>query len=254
MKLVVSGLLTHYTQIGEPSAPVVVALHGWGASSQNFDGLSKHLAGRFRVLCLDLPGFGGTQAPPEPWHIIDYAHFVRAFLEKLDIQQVEAMIGHSFGGRVSIKATAQGVVSPNHIILIGSAGVAHTRTLRNQVFKVMAKTGKAVTALPGLSQVRAKLRRRLYDAAGSQDYVASGELRQTFLNTINEDLQADAAAITIPALLIWGANDIDTPPADGRILAGHMSYATFSLVADAGHYTHLDAPDRVYALIDEFLK
>jgi pimeloyl-ACP methyl ester carboxylesterase len=253
MKIVVSGLLTQYSQIGNRAAPVAVLLHGWGSRSQDFDALAKHLSSRFCVIYLDLPGFGGTQTPAEPWHVGDYVEFVCAFLAKLECGQLQVLIGHSFGGRICLKGIGEGVLKPMYLILIGSAGVTHSRSLRNQVLTVVAKIGKAITSLPGLSRLQARLRRRLYDVAGSQDYLATGPMRQTFLNTIGEDLQADAARITTPALLIWGANDTDTPPTDGRILANHMAHGTFSLVAGAGHYAHLDAPDRVYALIDGFL-
>ncbi len=254
MNLITQGLFTKYSDAGDRDAPVVVLLHGWGASSQNFDALAAHLAARFRVIWLDLPGFGGTQAPPEPWHIGDYAEFVKTFLDKLKIPQPQAVIGHSFGGRTLIAGVSRGILKPKNIVLMGSAGIKHSDTTRNQIFKLIAKTGKAVTLLPGLSRLRHRLRSRLYQAAGSDDYLKSGELRQTFLNTIGEDLQADAAHLQIPALLIWGEHDTDTPLADGRLLAATIPHATLKVVPGAGHYVHLDAPAEVQAAIDGFLK
>jgi pimeloyl-ACP methyl ester carboxylesterase len=108
--------------------------------------------------------------------------------------------------------------------------------------------------LPGLSSLRHRLRRNLYRAAGSDDYLKSGELRQTFLNTINEDLAGDAAAIKVPALLVWGATDTDTPPADGRLLAAAIPRSTLRIIPDAGHFVHLDAPDQTYEYVSEFLR
>jgi pimeloyl-ACP methyl ester carboxylesterase len=177
---------------------------------------------------------------------------VQAFTAKLGLRKIEFLVGHSFGGRVAIKAIADGVLSPTRLVLIGSAGVRHSLSLRNQLFKALAKTGKAVAAIPGLSSVSPSLRRALYRSAGSVDYLDSGPLKQIFINTINEDLRDSASKITIPTLLIWGAQDTDTPPADGRILAKLISHSSFILVAKAGHYTHLDAPERVYQAIDEF--
>src|SRR6185369_16382491 len=150
MNIVVHGLLVNYSDSGDPAAPAVVMLHGWGASSQNFDALAGRLSGQFRVVQLDLPGFGGTQAPATAWHIQDYAAFVAAFLDKLAITRLDAGIGHSFGGRVLIKAAGRGLIQPARVILMGSAGIKHSDTVRNRVFKVVAKAGKAVTALPGL--------------------------------------------------------------------------------------------------------
>ena len=253
MNIVVNNLLTSYLESGPAGAPVVLMLHGWGTNSRTFDGLVRDLTPKYRVLCLDLPGFGSGQSPPAAWHIHDYATFVQAFLHKLEIRRQHAIIGHSFGGRIAIKAVGTRLLEPSRLILMDSAGVRHSASVPNQIFKVIAKTGKAATSLPGLSRLRGKLRRNLYRAAGSSDYLTAGALRQTFINTINEDIQPDAARITIPTLLIWGAADTDTPSTDGRTLANLIPHSTFSLVAGAGHFVHHDAPDRVAALIDEFL-
>jgi pimeloyl-ACP methyl ester carboxylesterase len=136
---------------------------------------------------------------------------------------------------------------------MGSAGIGHSRSLRNQLFKVVAKTGKAVMALPGLGAVRDRLRGRLYQAAGSTDYVDAGPLRPVFVNTINEDLQTDAAKIKIPTLLIWGDLDADTPLADGQRLAGKIPKSRLEVVESAGHYVFVDQPWPVEQLIKEFL-
>jgi pimeloyl-ACP methyl ester carboxylesterase len=246
-------LLVRYTDTGARDAPVVILLHGWGADAHSFAGLATSLSGRFRVICLDLPGFGGSQAPPVDWHIHDYAALVAAFVAKLGNPPLAAVIGHSFGGRIAMKALAEGLLAPGRLVLMGSAGVKHSQSARNQAFKVIAKAGKAATSLPGLSRLRSKLRRQLYQSAGSTDYLTAGPLRQVFINTINEDLQSAAAAITAPALLLWGANDADTPPADGRLLASKIHHATFVQIPAAGHFVYLDAPEAVAAHIMKFL-
>jgi pimeloyl-ACP methyl ester carboxylesterase len=106
----------------------------------------------------------------------------------------------------------------------------------------MAKLGKAITVLPGLRRLRGRLRQRLYQAAGSTDYLYAGPLRQIFLNTINEDLQADAARITVPTKLIWGEYDTEAPVADGRLLAARIPQATLHIIPSAGHFVYVDAP------------
>lgn len=253
INVVVDNLLAHYLADGPEAAPVVLMLHGWGASAQNFAGLAAHLAPNFRVIRLDLPGFGGTELPPAAWHITDYAQFVAAFLRKLNLPHPPYIIAHSFGGRITLKAVGEGIIAPKHIILMGSAGVRHSQTARNQVYKLIAKTGKAVTALPGLRGLQGKLRAKLYQSAGSTDYLTAGSLRQIFLNTINEDLQETAARITVPTLLIWGQHDREAPVADGQLLASRISGATLHIIPEAGHFVFNDAPEAVYRLVDKAL-
>ncbi len=253
MNVVTRGLLTQYLDEGSQNKPVVLMLHGWGVDAHSFDGLAANLSPNYRVLRLDLPGFGGTQLPAKAWYVRDYAEFVDHFLKKLEITDVKAVIGHSFGGRIVLKGLADGIFDAHRAVLLDSAGITHPKTWRSKSIGLAAKIGKRVVVLPGISRFAPGLRSRLYRAAGSSDYLESGPLRQTFINLINEDLSGAAARITIPTLLVWGADDLDTPPADGRILANLIPISTFSLIAAAGHFVHNDAPDRVSALITQFL-
>ncbi len=256
MNLVVDGILLNYHEAGEPDAPAVLLLHGWGATAASFDGLAAALAAAgFRAVALDLPGHGGSQIPPAGWQLQDFARVVAGFAAKAGLTpDLAAVIGHSFGGRVAIKAVAGGLLKPRRLVLLDSAGVKHAASARNQAFKLAAKAGQAVTALPGLARLRTALRRRLYTAAGSADYLDAGPMRQIFVRVINEDLQSAAAAITVPTLLIWGQYDQDTPLADGRLLAAKIPHSKLEVVPGAGHFVYLDAPDVTARYVEEFLK
>lgn len=253
MNTVVDGILVHYQEAGDKYAPVALLLHGWAADIKSFAKLAEHLQKQFRVIRLDMPGFGGSEQPSPDWRIADYAQFVAHFAAKINLHDITLLVGHSFGGRVSIKAIAGGLLTPRQLVLLDSGGVQHSRDARNQVYKAIAKTGKAVTMLPGLRKFQGKLRRALYKSAGSTDYLNAGVMKQIFLNTINEDLRADAAKITVPTLLIWGANDDQTPVEDGKILAEAIKGSNLQVIPNAGHYVQLDAPDKVQQYITEFV-
>ena len=250
MNLIVDGQLANYSDEGNGS--VIVLLHGWGSSLKAFDELTKHLAGSYRVIRVDFPGFGGSPKPPDNWHVEDYARFIQHFLAKLGINPF-ALIGHSFGGRVILKSVGRQYSHPQRIVLLGSAGVKPAVSSQQTMYAVAAKVGKKVTALPGLNRVQSKLRRKLYESAGSTDYLEANEMKQIFLNTIGEDLQSDAARITQPTLLIYGENDESTPPVDGEKLSAAISESKFIVIENAGHYVFLDQPDETTRLIKEFL-
>ncbi|MBI4840809.1 MAG: alpha/beta fold hydrolase, partial [candidate division NC10 bacterium] len=76
----INGLDTYFSVEGR-GEPVLL-LHGWGASGQSFGGLTAALAEAFRVLAVDLPGFGWSQAPPVAWGIADYAGHVLRLLQE----------------------------------------------------------------------------------------------------------------------------------------------------------------------------
>lgn len=251
MKIIIDNLAVNYLEQGK--GKVVVLLHGWGTNLDDMRGLSQHLSDAFRVISVDLPGFGQSQQPADAWHVGDYSLFVRRLLDKLGISDVYAIVGHSFGGRVTIKGFAQGDLSPRKIILIGSAGIKHTDSARNVGYKIVAKTGKAVMSLPGLNKLSDRAKRTLYKSAGSADYAGAGEMKQIFLNTINEDLSADASKMTVPALLIWGEHDEESPVQDAHQFNRLIKNSTLHIIPQTGHFVHTEAPQAVYKLIDGFL-
>jgi len=253
MNLVVNGILLHYRETGKPGAPVVLMLHGWGATSASLDSLAAALAPSFRIVQLDLPGFGGSEIPPPSWHVADYAQCLAQFIAKAKLPNPHAVIGHSFGGRVAMKALGTGLISPRRLVLIGAPAIARHRTFRNQLYQAAAKTGKAVTALPGLGRLRHQLRQRLYASAGAGDYLNAGSMREIFLHAVHEDLRPVAAKISAPTLLIWGQRDTDAPLADAHALAAEIPNSHLEIIAGAGHYAFLDAPEAVAQLIKDFL-
>lgn len=251
MKILVEGQLLEYKDEGK--GRVVVLLHGWGANLSTFDELAKNLSTSFRVIRFDFPGFGASPKPADSWGVSEYATLLAALIKKLKIDDVYAVIGHSFGGRVIIKGTDMGVLKPEKVVLIGSAGVKPERTARKALLGVAAKSGKALTAIPGLKSLRPALRKRLYGAVGSNDYLAAQNMRQIFLNTVDEDLLPSVHSIKQPTLLIWGEDDHETPVSDAQKMIKELPDARLTVIPDAGHFVYLDDPGAVNKELAVFL-
>ena len=213
MKAIVEDLAVEYQDEGNSKRPTLLFLHGWRNDLHSFDALVPELAASYRIVRLDLPGFGGTELPHKAWELDDYVRFVADFIKKLNIS-VDVLVGHSLGGRIMIKGLGSKVFSPKKAVLIASAGIAKRKTWRNRILKVIAKIGKAVTIMPPFSLWRDLLRRKLYAYAGS-DYDSAGALKETFVKLISEDLSASAKEIAVPVLLLWGGHDTETPLLDG---------------------------------------
>ena len=247
MRVLVDNLITEYQDEG--SGPIILLLHGWGDNLRTFDALVPHLSSTRRIIRLDLPSFGKSEAPGKPWSLDDYVQFVADFIKKIDVS-VDVLVGHSFGGRVAIKGISTNKLSARKIILMGSAGIARRRTFRNTAFAVLAKIGKILVLVPPLFFWRQELRRALYSFAGS-DYVSSGALKETFLRVIAEDLGPSAEQIAVPTLLIWGANDTETPLSDGKRLSHMICNSRLEVIEGAGHFVHRDHPEKVARLMRE---
>src|SRR5688572_26003759 len=86
-----------FTYADEGEGPVLLAVHGLPGSHRDFRWLASALAGRVRLVRVDMPGFGATtmREPPSKWP--ELAALVVAFAHEV-IGGPYAVLGHSFGG------------------------------------------------------------------------------------------------------------------------------------------------------------
>ena len=251
MKVIVQNLAVSYSDEG--AGPVVVLLHGWGVDAQNLASIKQALTDRYRVISIDLPGFGASEIPKTAWRVRDYARFVADLLVKLGVQELHALVGHSFGGRITLLGVGEAILRPQQVVLIGSAGIKHSDDIRNTIYRFVAKSGKMFFSLPGLRRFSGIARNRLYHTAGSTDYINAGPMKAIFAHTIAEDLSEQASRITCPALLIWGEYDQEAPVSDGERLHQLIKDSTLHILSGAGHFVHADASAATNKLIREFL-
>lgn len=251
MKVLVNNQLIEYRDEG--SGRVLLLLHGWGNDLATFDQMAAHLANRFRVVRFDFPGFGQSPRPADDWAVQDYARLTGDFMKKLKLTDLEAVICHSFGGRVVIRAVSHGFINPRKIILIGAAGVKPLASFKKSFYKGVAKVGKLATSLPLVNRAQPALRRRLHASAGSTDYLQAKQMQPIFLKVIVEDLLPEVSSLTQPTLLVWGRDDTVTPLADANLILEQLANGRLVTIDDAGHFVYVDAFNRVMREIDGFL-
>jgi pimeloyl-ACP methyl ester carboxylesterase len=251
MQVLVNGQLVSYADEGK--GRVLVLLHGWGAQRSTFDSMAKALSVHYRVIRLDFPGFGNSPRPADTWGVGEYATLTAAFLKKLGIERVYALLGHSFGGRVIIKGAATGLLHADKIVFLNAAGPRSKDGTRRTVFKIAAKSGKLVTKAPGLRGLRRILQKKLYRAAGATDYLDAGAMKSIFINTVNEDLTPLLGKVSSEVLLLWGEHDQDVPVQTAELMHKLLPRATLAVLPGAGHFVYLDQPIETLRRIEEFL-
>jgi len=251
MQVVTGDILTNYELTG--SGPLVIWLHGWGDSIVSSTAIRKELAQNYQVLAPDLPGFGASETPRTAWDLDDYAKWLELLLAKLSLDEPYAIIGHSNGGALAIHELATGSLKPQKLVLLAAAGIRTGQgSARKTGLKVLAKTGKVATAaLP--VKTREKLRETLYQKAGS-DLLVAPHMQETFKKIVAQDVQADAAAITQPTLLLYGETDTATPPEMGQTYHELIKNSELHIVSDAGHFVYLDQTERVVKVVEDFLQ
>ena len=237
-KMVVDGLPTNFKIIGE-GTPVLL-LHGWGGSVASMESVAQRLApAGFACHVLDLPGFGETELPPEPWDVPRYTKWVVAYLDAQKLAKVH-LIGHSFGGRISLILGSDYAERVNKIVLSNTAGVKLPPPFNIRAYYSIRKMLLAVLSLPGLGGAKEKLRDYFRQKYGSSDYLNAGPLLETFKLVIAQDLLPYAKRIQAPTLLFWGDLDEDTPLAGAYILEKKMPDAAVILFEGSGHFAYLD--------------
>lgn len=251
MQLIVQNLLVDYVQQG--SGKTILLLHGWADRKETFINLQSELSKKYKVIALDLPGFGKSQGPQQVWNLDDYAKFVSEFIIKIDqSKNIKAIIGHSNGGAVAIRGTALGLLAPDKLVLLASSGVRNTAQAKKLVIKMIAKVGKVATFwLP--RKTRQNLQKKLYGTVGS-DMLVTPELKETFKKTVSQDIQADASLIPISTLLIYGDQDTATPINEvGEKLHQRIKNSQLEIIPGADHFVHQAEPTKVARIIQEFL-
>ncbi len=249
MQVVVDSLLTEYVRAGRGAT--VLVLHGWGDSSKGWRDFTTKLSEHFDVVVPDLPGFGGTEAPPEDWGLNEYTEFVAGFIKKVRLK-VYAIVAHSNGGAIVLRGISRGFFTPEKLVLLDSAGIRNQYKGRTRVVRYITKTGKFITK-PLPSNVKKRLRRKVYSSVGS-DMLVVERLQDVFKRVVTDDVQADAAKVAVPTLLLYGEDDLATPVHYGRLLHNLIAGSRFEIIAGAGHFVHLDKPEAVMHYIQDFLR
>ncbi len=240
----------HYTDCGE-GHPLLL-LHGWGCNTTTFNAIRPFLEARFRVLTIDFAGFGQSDEPHEVWGVEEYTRSVEALAKAEGIEN-PILIGHSFGGRVSIVYASRN--KTQKVILVDAAGVKPRRSLsyyrKVYTFKLLKRI---LPLIVGRKRAEAMIEARR-SKAGSSDYnQATPMMRAILSKCVNEDLCHLMPKIEAPTLLFWGEKDTATPLADAKRMEKLIPDAGLVTVAGAGHFAFLENTPLFLRVAESFLQ
>lgn len=239
MKIKVKNVLVNYIQYGEGKD--ILLLHGWGQNIEMMKILGDNFSDSFRITILDFPGFGESSEPEDIWSIKDYSDMLEEFIKELNIKK-PIIMGHSFGGRVAIRYSANHPIEK--LVLFGSPCIRH-----NTELPLSVKILKGIKKLPGMDKIGEFAKNFI----GSRDYkAASPVMRQILVNVVNEDLSSFAKDIEEPTLLIWGEQDTEAPVEDAKELEGIMIDAAL-IVLPGTHYAYVENLGQVVNILNNFI-
>ena len=237
----IEGLKINYLDYGNPKGKAIVLLHGWGQNIQMMQMLGEPFKKDYRIIILDFPGFGLSEEPKEVMDVGDYTTLVEKFLNKLKVKN-PILIGHSFGGRVSVKYASKNEV--DKVILLSPALRGHDKKgFKTKVLKTLKKV-PVIKNLEGWAK----------NHIGSRDYkAASPIMKQVLVKTVNEDLSSDAKKIKVPVILIYGDLDSEVPMEDTKEYENLIPDCGLIMYEGCTHYAYLERLQQTINIINNFI-
>ena len=243
----------------------VIFIHGLGASMYAWrKNLAPVMAAGYRVLALDLLGFGSSDKPARGYTNAAYAQLVVALMDSLHLPDA-VLVGHSMGGEIAAEVAIAFPTRVRGLVLIGAAGLGTREPLLFRVAR-WPVVGPLVLAFRGRALVGRLLRatyadpRKVTEPDVDQYYapVAEAAYGRALRGVLREfqfgGLEGRLDAIAAPTLVLWGEADRLIPIALGRALAAQLNRSAFLSVPRAGHSVQEEAPDEVNRLLLKFLR
>ncbi len=231
---------------------VIVILHGWGKSGKDYQVIQSLFEKQgYTVFAPDMPGFG-SEPLQKTMVLNDYVLFIKNYLKEKNIQKA-ILIGHSFGGRVAAKFTAQYPTSVEKLVLTGAPLIKQSLSLKKRLVTVFVKpVKKVIEGMPAPFQQF--MTKSVYKVLGEWDYYKAGKLKATFKHIIHEDLKDILPHIPVPTYIIWGEKDTFVPFSVGQRIATLIPHALVASIPASSHKLPYENPTVFAKYVLDFLQ
>ena len=272
------GKIIHYKDEGDPSLPTIVFLHGFNGSLFNFERLVPFLDNEFRLVSIDLPGFGLTGAiPSEDYSNDSFIETVNQITEHLNIVTF-SIAGNSMGGGVAWRFALLHPEKIDALILLASSSISRKEE-RERVESQKRETPWAWRLMRSnltkffLSYYTPKffatqgLKASVFD-----EKIATDELATQFHDLVlltgsrnaiismfgnRRGYQEDPdilASIEAPTLVIHGREDNIIPYESSFIFQEYIKDVELKIYPNTGHLPMYEAPEKIANDIKKFIE
>ncbi len=260
----VDGVRLHVRASGPKSAPVVIMLHGFGASLHTWEPWAEALSADHRVVRFDLPGFGLTGADPGDNYSDERSvGLLVALMDKLGITRA-SLVGNSIGGRIAWRFAAEHPGRVDKLVLVSPDGFASPGFEYGKAPAIPAAFRLLPYALPR-SMLRMNLARayanpqQLSEATLTRyhDLMRAPDVRRATIarteQTILVPPESLLQKIAAPTLLVWGDQDAMIPVTNAADYARAMPASRLVTLPNLGHVPQEEAPAASLAPVRAFL-
>jgi haloalkane dehalogenase len=253
-----------YRETGPADGPVLLALHGYPESSYLFrHALEAAAREGWRALAPDLPGYGDSP-PDRPATWERHIEAVQRFHQELDLGPV-VLLGHDWGGLIGLRWACEhpeaiaGLVATSTGFFPDGKWHGLAEAMRSdqgeELVDGMTREAFAQGLEPVCPGIGTDALDEFFKAFGDQDrrhgqldLYRSGEFSKL------EPYQGRLAALGVPALMLWGADDPFAPPAGARRLHEDIPGSELVVLEDTGHFLWEQAPERSSEELARFLR
>ncbi|MGE8499471.1 MAG: alpha/beta fold hydrolase [Pseudomonas sp.] len=261
-QLTVGDLSIHYYEGGPTTAETLLLVHGFGADKDNWLRFARHFTTRYRVIAVDLPGFGNSDRPRASYDVGTQVERLATFTQALGIQRLH-LVGNSMGGHISALYAAR---YPQQILSLGlfaPSGIhaphkseLFTRLENGEPNPLVVRTPEDFEALldfvfvepPALpASVRHYLAER---AAGNADHYQA-----VFEQLVSRyiPLEPELPKIKAPTLLLWGKQDRVLDASSIEVMQPLLQRASVVVMEHCGHAPMIERPKETAAHYQAFL-
>ncbi|MBJ7472813.1 MAG: alpha/beta hydrolase [Solirubrobacteraceae bacterium] len=270
-EITLHGKVVSYRHGG--SGPQMVLLHGIASNNRTWDPIIERLAQTHEVIAPDLLGHGQSDKPIGDYSIGGYASVVRDLLLALEADRV-TLVGHSLGGGIAMQLVHMAPELVGRLVLVDSGGLGKGLgvALRAASLPGAPLFIRAVTSLPAQAAGRKakvlaeraglELPTDLTEGLGGFTSLHDRQAREAFLHTVRASTSLGGQRVSavdklylmdgLPVLTIWGEHDSIIPVGHAYEAQELVPHMTLAIVAGAGHFPHVDAPDQLIALVTDF--
>jgi len=223
--------------------PNLLFIHGTGGNGKTWFSQLRRFSDHYRVIAIDLPGYGESELPPSVESNDDYAAFVRDWMQVAGWDHA-VVVGSSMGGRVCLQLALDHPERVDGLILVNASGIRVPGVETLSPGDVSPEEFmQAIFYRPSPMVVRA-------GAASSGAWY--GTMEKLTAKPLR-DMTPRLGEIQVPTLIIWGDHDKVLPPAFAHAFHQAIPGSRLAMIERAGHVPMMERPGEVNEAIAEFL-
>ncbi len=260
----VKGRATHFYYTGRPTLPevapdftkgrAVLMVHGAGSNGHTFHYQYEKLGEAHSPIAIDLPGHGRSAGVDGLGSVEEYSDFVIAFADALKLKSF-VIAGRSMGGAIAMDVALRYPGRIEALVLIATAPKFNIPQASVDIWRnvTMGRAPQPFTT-DYHSPKTVKEHFEIVREGWMEQIQTDPRVRYTDLLACTKlDLRDKIGAIAKPAIVLAGADDKITPPADAEAIAAKIKGARLKTIADAAHSITSEQPGEVNAAIEGFL-